>query len=143
MRYCAATSKACTGAGDSVEEDLVGYALPYRCRAKKCICTTEPLTCGDRRYPRTGHDHDVPPRVLYLIFDLLLSWLTLLGRAASSEGIELLVLRLEVAVLRGTNPRPSLHWTGRAPFAAVIRRLPTLLRGHRPGHIGHVVGIAD
>ena len=44
-------------------------------------------------------------RLLYLIFSLLLSWLTLLGRSASKE-IELLVLRHEVAVLRRTNPKP-------------------------------------
>ena len=40
-------------------------------------------------------------RLLHLIFDRLLSWLTMLGRA-SFKDIELLVLRHEVAVLRGT-----------------------------------------
>jgi hypothetical protein len=45
-------------------------------------------------------------RLAYLIFDRLLSWLTLLGRASSSKDIELLVLRHEVAVLRRTNPSP-------------------------------------
>jgi putative transposase len=54
---------------------------------------------------------DASLRLLYLIFDRLLSWLTLLGRAASSKDIELLVLRHEVAVLRRTNP--NLVWTGR------------------------------
>ena len=70
-------------------------------------------------------------RLLYLIFDRLLSWLTLLGRAASSKDIELLVLRHEVAVLRRTNRRPRLDWADRALFAALIRRLPALPRGHR------------
>ena len=42
-------------------------------------------------------------RLLYLIFDGLLSWLTLLSRASPSKDIELLVLRHEVAVLRRTN----------------------------------------
>jgi hypothetical protein len=46
-------------------------------------------------------------RLLYLIFDRLLGWLALLGRA-SSQDIELLVLRHEVAVLRRTNPKPQL-----------------------------------
>ena len=40
-------------------------------------------------------------RLLHLIFDRLLSWLTMLGRA-SFKDVELLVLRHEVAVLRGT-----------------------------------------
>jgi putative transposase len=70
-------------------------------------------------------------RLLYLIFGRLLSWLMLLGRATSSNNIELLVLRHEVAVLRRTNPRPRLDWADRALFAALIRHLPTVLRDHR------------
>jgi hypothetical protein len=70
-------------------------------------------------------------RLLYLIFNRVLSWLTLLGRATSSKDIELLVLRHEVAVLRRTNPRPRLDWADRALFAALIRHLPPVLRGHR------------
>ena len=70
-------------------------------------------------------------RLLYLIFSRLLSWLTLLPRASSSKDIELLVLRHEVAVLRRTNPKPRLDWADRALFAALIRRLPAALRGHR------------
>ena len=70
-------------------------------------------------------------RLLYLIFGRLLSWLMLLGRATSSKNIELLVLRHEVTVLRRTNPRPRLDWADRALFAALIRRLPTVLRDHR------------
>ena len=70
-------------------------------------------------------------RLLYLIFDRLLDWLMLLGRTSSSKDVELLVLRHEVAVLRRTNPRPRLDWADRAVFAALIRRLPAALRGHR------------
>jgi putative transposase len=66
---------------------------------------------------------DVSLRLLYLIFDRLLSWRMLLGRTSSSKDIELLVLRHEVAVLRRTNPRPRLDWADRAIFAALIRRL--------------------
>jgi putative transposase len=73
---------------------------------------------------------DVSLRLLYLIFDRLLRWLTLVGRATSSQDIELLVQRHEVAVLRRTNPRPRLDWADRALFAALIR-LPAVLRGHR------------
>jgi putative transposase len=75
---------------------------------------------------------DVSLRLLYLIFSRLLGWLTLLGRASSYKDIELLVLRHEVAVLRRTNPKPRLDWADRALFAALIRRLPAALRGHRP-----------
>src|SRR3954466_12793945 len=74
---------------------------------------------------------DVSLRLLYLIFGQFLSWLMLLGRATSSKDIELLVLRHEVAVLRRTNPKPRLDWADRAVLAALIRRLPTSLRGHR------------
>jgi putative transposase len=70
-------------------------------------------------------------RLAYPIFDRLLNWLTLLGRTSSSKDVELLVLRHEVAVLRRTNPRPRLGWADRAVLAALIRRLPTSLRGHR------------
>ena len=70
-------------------------------------------------------------RVAYLIFDRFLDWLTLLGRTSSSKNIELLVLRHEVAVLRRANPKPRLNWADRAMFAALIRRLPAPLRGHR------------
>jgi hypothetical protein len=88
-------------------------------------------------------------RFLYLIFDRLLGWLMLLGRASSSKDVELLVLRHEVAVLRRTNPRPRVtvslwwsvptfsgatcrssaarsarrDWADRALHAALIRRL--------------------
>ena len=43
---------------------------------------------------------DVSLRLLYLIFDRLLNWLTLLGRTPASKDVELLVLCHEVAVLR-------------------------------------------
>jgi putative transposase len=63
-------------------------------------------------------------RLLYLIFIRLLDWLTLLSRASSSQDVEFLILRHEVAVLRRTNPKPRLDWADRAVFAALIRRLP-------------------
>jgi putative transposase len=37
-------------------------------------------------------------RLLYLIFDRFLGWLSLLGRASATKDIELLVLRHEVAL---------------------------------------------
>ena len=77
-------------------------------------------------------------RLLYLIFLQVLGLISLLGRTAASKDIELQVLRHEVAMLRRTNPRPRLDWADRAVLAALIRQLPTRLRGHRlvtPGTI--------
>jgi transposase InsO family protein len=70
-------------------------------------------------------------RLLYLIFQHVLGLLVLMGRPYTTKDIELLVLRHEVAVLRRTNPRPRLEWADRAVFAALVRRLPQLLRRHR------------
>jgi transposase InsO family protein len=77
-------------------------------------------------------------RLLYLILLRVLNLLLLLGRSSASKDVELLVLRHEVAVLRRTTPTPRLDWADRAVFAALVRRLPQMLRGHRlvtPGTI--------
>jgi putative transposase len=55
----------------------------------------------------------------------------LLGRSSASKGVEVLVLRHEVAVLRRGNPKPRLDWADRTVFAALVRLLPTALRLHR------------
>jgi putative transposase len=70
-------------------------------------------------------------RLLYFVFLRLLNLLLLLGRSSTSKDIELLVLRHEVAVLRRANPKPRPDWADRAIFAALVRRLPQMLRGHR------------
>jgi hypothetical protein len=70
-------------------------------------------------------------RLLYLIFQQVLGLVLLMGRTSSTKDVELLILRHEVAVLRRTNPRPRLGWADRAVLAALIRRLPQALRGHR------------
>ena len=80
---------------------------------------------------RSGMIAAVSLRLLYLLFLKVLRLVVLLGRPSSTKDIELLVLRHEVAVLRRTNPRPHLHWADRAVLAALIRRLPRTLRGHR------------
>jgi putative transposase len=75
---------------------------------------------------------------MYLIFLRLLNLLSILGRSSASKDVELLVLRHEVAVLRRANPKPRLDWADRAVFAALVRRLPPILRRQRlvtPGTI--------
>ena len=77
-------------------------------------------------------------RLLYLVFLGLLNLLLLLGRSSASKDVELLVWCHEVAVLRRAIPKPRLDWADRAVFAARVRALPTMLRGHRlvtPGTI--------
>ena len=71
--------------------------------------------------------------LLYLIFRHVLGLILLMVRTSSSKDVELLVLRHEVAVLRRTHPRPRLDWADRAVFAALVRRLPRVLRCHRLG----------
>jgi hypothetical protein len=39
--------------------------------------------------------------------------------------------QIPLGALRRTNPTPHLDWADRALFAALTRRLPTVLRGHR------------
>jgi hypothetical protein len=118
-------------------QDTVASARSIRCRLWGSRRRPKLVTCADRS-PSDGQDLTVSLRLAYLIFDRLLDWLTLLGRTSSSKNIELLVLRHEVAVLRRANPTPRLDWVDRAVFAALIRRLPAVLRDHRlvtPGTI--------
>jgi putative transposase len=73
----------------------------------------------------------VSSRLLYLIFCQVLGLVLLMGRRSATKDVELLVLRHEVAILHRTNPRPHMDWADRAVFAALVRRLPRALRGHR------------
>jgi hypothetical protein len=87
---------------------------------------------------RSGLIAAVSLRLLYLILLQVLGLILMMGRTTSSKDVELLVLRHEVAVLRRTNPTPRLDRADRAVFAALIRRLPSALRGYRlvtPGTI--------
>ena len=86
--------------------------------------------CGLRR-STAGHDHRRVTTPALPDLQAATDLADTAPRASSSKDIELLVLRHEVAVLRRTNPKPRLDWADRALFAALIRRLPMVLRGHR------------
>src|SRR4051794_14584059 len=73
----------------------------------------------------------MPFQLLYLIFQHMLGLVLLLGRTSAAKDVELLVLRHEVAVLPPHQPQTRLEWADRAVFAALVRRLPRALRGHR------------
>ena len=66
--------------------------------------------------------------LVYLMLARVLSWLVLLTRSDAAKDVEILTLRHEVAVLRRTNPRPTLTWLDRAVLSALSRLLPTPLR---------------
>ncbi|WP_189241067.1 helix-turn-helix domain-containing protein [Planomonospora parontospora] len=81
-------------------------------------------------------------RLFYLIFLRLAGWLMLLVRSDASKGVEILLLRHQLAVLRRQVARPRPSWADRAVISALARMLPaadrlrvfvtpgTLLRRH-------------
>jgi putative transposase len=70
-------------------------------------------------------------RLLYLILIRAFGWLALLGRSQAYKDAEIMVLRHEVAVLRGQVAPPKPDWAGRAILSALARQLPAVLRAHR------------
>ena len=70
-------------------------------------------------------------RLLYLIMIRVFGWPALLGRRQAYKDVEIMVLRHEVAVLRGQVAWPKPDWADRAILAALTRQLPAVLRAHR------------
>ena len=70
-------------------------------------------------------------RLLYLIMIRVFGWPALLGRRQAYKDVEIMVLRHEVAVLRGQVAWPKPDWADRAILAALARLLPAVLRAHR------------
>ena len=66
-------------------------------------------------------------RFVYLMLTRVLSWLAMLTRSSAAKDVEILTLRHEVAVLRRTNPRPTLTCPDRAVLSTLSRLLPTAL----------------
>jgi hypothetical protein len=61
------------------------------------------------------------------MFTKFLGWIVLRANSDSAKEIEILVLRHQLAVLRGRTPRPRMSWTDRAVIS-VLTRLSTTPR---------------
>ena len=82
-------------------------------------------------------------KLIYQTFAKLLSWMVLHARSNTTNEIEILVLRHQLAVLQRRTPRPRIIWSDRAVIAGLARLLParrrhgflvapaTILRWHR------------
>jgi hypothetical protein len=63
-------------------------------------------------------------KLIYLMLTRLLAWIVLLTRSKTTNQVEILVLRQQLAVLRRSTPRPRMSWADRAFMAALVRLSP-------------------
>jgi putative transposase len=84
-----------------------------------------------RGFQRSGMFTVVSLRLSYLIINRVFSLVMLLGRTASIKDTELLVMAPRSPCSAAPIRTPYLDWADRAVFTALIRRPPTILRGHR------------
>jgi hypothetical protein len=78
------------------------------------------------------HDPSVAVKLIYQMFATLPCWMVLRARSESTNEIEILVLRHQLAVLQRHTPRPRISWTDRAVIAVLARLLPAR---HRCGFL--------
>jgi hypothetical protein len=81
-------------------------------------------------------------RLFYVFMVRKFGWLVLLARSDAAKDAEILVLRNEIAVLRGQAACPRPDWADRAVIAALARLLPGRLRLHRIVTPGTAAGLA-
>src|SRR5918995_88457 len=70
------------------------------------------------------HDPSIALQLIYLMMFKFLGWTVMRARAETVKEIEILVLRHQLAMLRGPNRQPMLDWADRALIAALTRLLP-------------------
>lgn len=82
-----------------------------------CLSDTSASSCNDRILDHEldlelWHRCDQHPYLSRLASRLLVTVLALLARSLSTKDVEILALRHEAAVLRRTNPKSRICWTG-------------------------------
>jgi putative transposase len=63
-------------------------------------------------------------KLIYLMLTRVLAWMVLLTRSETTNHVQILVLRHQLAVLRRTTPQPRMSWADRALIASLVRALP-------------------
>ena len=81
-------------------------------------------------------------KLIYQTFAKLLSWMVLHARSDTTNEIEILVLRHQLAVLQRRTSRPRISWNDRAMITALAQLLPARRRRRFLVHSGHDPALA-